>query len=183
MPFFMIFCLIFYQNLPTSLPWQPAQNMMIYVSIICFHIKAHHIGKFEENLSPCVNTLHYRMLQDYRELILIPIFIHFVSGKASISCIISFGGKDTHMSAPSTSSVTQVISTSVSVLMEPRVQTTDIQSEAAVLVTSRGMRSHGTKGSNDGCTVWSGSSDILGMPVTTLNTTCPFSSVQSTFGR
>ena len=70
MPFFMIFCLIFYQNLPTSLPWQPAQNMMIYVSIICFHIKTHHIGKFEENLRPCVNSLHYRMLHDYRELIL-----------------------------------------------------------------------------------------------------------------
>ena len=60
----------FYQNLPTSLPWQPAKNMMIYVSIICFHIKTHHIGKFEESLRPCVNSLHYRMLHDYRELIL-----------------------------------------------------------------------------------------------------------------
>ena len=64
------FCLIFYQNLPTSLPWQPAKNMMIYVSVFCFHIKTHHIGKFEENLRPCVNSLHYRMLHDYRELIL-----------------------------------------------------------------------------------------------------------------
>ena len=43
---------------------------MIYVSIICFHIKTHLIGKFEENLRPCVNSLHYRMLHDYRELIL-----------------------------------------------------------------------------------------------------------------
>ena len=28
-------------------------------------------SKFEENLRPCVNSLHYRMLHDYRELILI----------------------------------------------------------------------------------------------------------------
>ena len=46
-------------------------EMMIYVSIICFHIKTHHIGKFEETLRPCANSLHYRMLHDYRELILI----------------------------------------------------------------------------------------------------------------
>ena len=43
--------------------------MMIYVSLICFHIKTHHIGKFEENLRPCVNSLYYRMLHDNRELI------------------------------------------------------------------------------------------------------------------
>ena len=48
--------------------------MMIYVSIICFHIKTHHIGKFEENLRPCVNSLHYTMLHGYIELILIRVY-------------------------------------------------------------------------------------------------------------
>ena len=44
--------------------------MMIYISIIRYHTKSHHIGKLEENLRPCVDSLHYKMLHDYRELIL-----------------------------------------------------------------------------------------------------------------
>ena len=65
MPFFVIFCLIFLAKSSDVVTMVTSiEHDDLYINYLLSHQKS------EENLRPCVNSLHYRMLHDYRELIL-----------------------------------------------------------------------------------------------------------------